>query len=368
MKIIDREKLAVSIERRINEDIKLCNVGGASVLVAQDGEVIYKKHFGSSDTEGAEVTDGTLFRLASMTKPVTAVAAMILVDRGLLSLDSTVDSFYPAFKNVRVFKSGEAVTGITVKHLLTHTSGIGSGAAWNESYRVLTDSDTENVQSFVDFLSAQPISFLPGTKTEYSGVGAFSVLTGIIQQISGIPFSEFLSKEIFEPLGMTDTTFEPSEEQWERLIGMHGKEDGKSVVGRTWDGCVFEKFPPKSYLGGAGLVSSLSDYYRFASMLLDRGIYGGKRVLSEKAVSNMSTLHFPNNALEGWGLGVRVITDARGNVLPAGAFGWSGAYGTHFWIDRDNRMVAIYMKNSRFDGGAGAKTARNFEKDVYGAL
>ena len=131
MKIIDREKLAVSIERRINEDIKLCNVGGASVLVAQDGEVIYKKHFGSSDTEGAEVTDGTLFRLASMTKPVTAVAAMILVDRGLLSLDSTVDSFYPAFKNVRVFKSGEAVTGITVKHLLTHTSGIGSGAAWN---------------------------------------------------------------------------------------------------------------------------------------------------------------------------------------------------------------------------------------------
>ena len=128
MKYLSREKLAMTIEKRALEDIAACNIGGASVLVAQDGDVVYKRHFSSTDMPGDAVSDRTLFRLASMTKPITAVAAMILTDRGLLSPEDTVDQFYGKFSSMKLFGSEtEVPTKITIEHLLTHTSGLGSG-------------------------------------------------------------------------------------------------------------------------------------------------------------------------------------------------------------------------------------------------
>lgn len=365
MKILNKALLASAIERRMENDLTLCNVGGASVLVWQDGSTVYKKNF------GAGVTDNTLFRLASMTKPITAVAVMILVDRGLLSLEDTVDKFYPKFSVLKVIENDSVVdieSKIAVAHLLSHTSGVGSGIAERYASKRMTKADIADVEHFTEFISAQPLSFRPGTKQEYSGVFAFSILTGIIQKISGMPYSEFLQKEIFEPCGMCDTTFEPTEEQWGRIITMHNKEDGRNTVGQTFDGCVFGGFPAKNYLGGAGLISSLSDYLNFAQMLYNGGVYEGKRIISENAVKEIGTLRFPSKATEGWGLGVRVINSDPANVLPAGTFGWSGAYGTHFWIDPVNRIIGIYMKNSKYDGGSGAITSRNFEIDVYSAI
>ncbi len=372
MKQLDRAKLLRSIENRVILDLLDCNVGGASILVAQDGEIVYQELFGTSDLKETAISDGTLFRLASMTKPITAVATMILVERGLLSLEDTVDRFYPSFSSVSVRnEQGDMESTdkkITIRSILTHSSGIGSGAVWTEAAGKMTQEDIADVESFVEFLSKQPLSFVPETKQEYSGVGAFSVLTGIIQQITRQPYAEFLKKEIFDPCRMKDTTFEPTEEQWGRLIEMHDKVEDQNVRGKTYEGCVFERFPTRNYLGGAGLISSMEDYLNFARMLLNGGVFDGVRVLSEASAAEISRPQVFKRAEEAWGLGVRVITEEKKGSLPMGAYGWSGAYGCHFWIDPANRVIGIYMKNSRYDGGSGAITSRNFEKDVYSAL
>ena len=370
MKLLNQGDLATTIENRAKKDIELCNIGGASILVAQSGEVVYKGHFGFEDMFEKAVSDDTLFRLASMTKPVTAVATMMLVERGLLSLEDTVDKFYPEFSNVRIKEADGTLVPcdkkITIRNILTHSSGISSGALWQESAKKLTAKDKESVENFVDFILKEPLSFLPGSKQEYSGVGAFSVLTGIIQKIVGMTYGSFLEKELFEPCRMVDTTFEPNDDQWQRIIAMHGKENGKNIVCKTCDGCVFESIPPRNHVGGAGLLSSLGDYFNFAQMLLNGGVFDGKRIISEKSVAEISKPQFFKKAEESWGLGVRVITGE--NSLPVGAYGWSGAYGSHFWIDPANKIIGIYMKNSWYDGGSGATTSKNFEKDVYSLI
>ncbi len=371
MKKLNPAKLAAVIENRVSADISQCNIRGASVLVAQSGELVYDACHGFADSCGTPISDKTLFRLASMTKPITAVAALILIERELLALSDTVDKFYPSFSELTLLENGEICklsAKITIENILTHTSGIGSGSAWSYASRRVTSDDYASVESFVEFLSGQPLSFVPGTRQEYSGIASFSVLTGIIQKITGMSYPEFLEKEIFAPCEMTDTTFTPTREQWSRLAEMHNRVMGENAVGLTHDGCVFESIPAENYLGGAGLVSSMRDYCNFAQMLLSGGVFNGRRIISEKSVKLMSSPHFPSEKGEHWGLGVRVITGVEKAPLPIGAFGWSGAYGCHFWVDPQNEIIGIYMKNSRFDGGSHAKTGRNFEIDVYSAL
>ncbi len=369
MHTINDKALELAIETRIRSDFENYNINGVSVAVLQKDEIKYKRHFGVMNAKNRPVSDDTLFRLASMTKPITAVATMILVDRGLLSLEDTVEKFYPAFSNLKVANSDDVIDAkISIRKILTHSSGIASSIAWAESCKSITPSDVASVDAFVEFISRQPLSFVPGTKQEYSGVGAFSVLTGIIQKVAGMPFESFLQKEIFEPCNMVDTTFTPSKDQWSRVTDMHTKLEFGNGVDAMYDGCVFEWYPAHNYLGGAGLISSMNDYLNFARMLLGGGIFEGKRIVSEEAVKEISTPQVYNMENEWWGLGVRVIHGEKDGSLPVGCFGWSGAYGTHFWIDPSNQIIGLYMKNSRHDGGSGAITARNFEIDVYSAL
>ena len=371
MGTLDCRVLAQAIEHRAEADLAASNIGCASILVATADEILYKKHFFKEGTPWDGLSDKSIFRLASMTKPITAAVTMRLVERGLLSLDDTVDRFYPGFSSMRIWhpdgKEETTEQKITVKNLLTHSSGIGSGKAVIEIAERVSDVEKSAVEPYIEFLSHQPLSFVPNTAQEYSGVAAFSVLAGILQRVSGLSYDVLVKQELLDPLGMVDTTFDPTEEQWARVIPMHGKEDGRDVIGKTDEGCVFEGFRPKSYLGGAGLVSTLSDYLRFARMLLGGGAVDGVRVLSEESVRAMSSCQFFKREREAWGLGMRVIRE-DGGVLPKGAYGWSGAYGTHFWIDPSNGILAIYMKNSRYDGGAGAITSVNFEADVYSAM
>ncbi len=374
------ELLRENLEKRMAKDLEENNVGGGAVIVEYEGETVYRSFFGKVSPEGEAVTDKTLFRLASMTKPVTAAASLILIDRGLLSLEDAVDKFYPAFSVMKVGRGGKEYTDkkITVENLLTHTSGIGSGAVWLDTVEKLNSENIRDVESFIKLLSGEPLSFVPGTLQEYSGVGAFSVMTGIIQKLTDMPYEDFLKKEIFAPCCMENTTFVPDKDQWSRLIAMHDKTAAGYGVGKTYEGCVFEMFPAENFLGGAGLISSADDYLNFARMLLNKGVFGGKRILSESvrilsecAVKNMAAPHVSADIQPGsqrWGLGVRVITDESYGALPTGTFGWSGAYGTHFWIDPVRNVIGIYMKNSKYDGGAGAVTSANFEKDVNGAF
>ncbi len=381
MKKLNINELKKKIENRINTDIKEGNISSAACLVMQDSEVLYEGTFGVK-TPGTDIplSADAIFRLASMTKPITAVAAMILVDRGLLSITDKVSTYIPEFANMHISElssdgkllgSHPAKNEITIKNLLSHSSGVGTGNTQMlpEGGRAAHQKKTlcEAVMAYSEAL----LDFEPETNAAYSPFGAFDVMARIIEIVSGTEYEEFLKKEIFEPCKMVDTTFEPTPTQWDRMITMHNKVDGKSVIGNTWDGCVFTNVPTSHKLGGAGLISTLADYKNFAQMLANGGEIFGKRIVSKETISEMSKRQLTKDANpcgDIWGLGVRVVYDESGCALPNGCFGWSGAFGTHFWVDPENKVIGIYMKNSNYDGGSGAVTSSNFEKDVVASF
>ena len=231
----------------------------------------------------------------------------------------------------------------------------------------MSKEEKADLYKAVDYYARAGIQFEPGTEVLYSGTASFDVLTAVIEKVSDMKYGDFLKKSIFDPLGMVDTTFEPTEEQWSRMIDMHDYDGEKGFLGHSFDGCVFEDFPTSHQLGGAGLVSTLDDYCKFAETLLNNG--GG--IVSADSVKRMSTPHVPYSIQQRnkrWGLAVKVVTDESYESLPLGAYGWSGAYGTHFWVDPANKITAVYMKNSQYDGGGSSVTGENFEKDVTDSM
>lgn len=372
MRYLDPVTLSKRIEARSADDIGSGRVGGIALSVRQNGEIIYENFFDSASMGSLRpITKNTIFRIASMTKPITAVAALILMEKGLLALNDPIEKFLPFFKDLPIVRlDGDKLAHVgyakekpTVMNILTHTSGIGGGTIGSIQNEAMSMSQKADLNKAVEYYSRAGIQFEPFTEVLYSGTASFTVLTAIIEKITDMCYEDFLKKIIFDPLGMTDTTFSPSPEQWKRMIDMHDYVDGKGVLGHTYDGCVFEDFPTSHPLGGAGLVSTLDDYSRFAEMLLE----GGKGIISEKSVKLMSTPHVPyaiQQRNKRWGLAVKVVTDPGYESLPLGAYGWSGAYGTHFWVDPENRITAVYMKNSQYDGGGSSVTGENFEWDV----
>lgn len=378
MRLLDKDILACRIDSSVKCDIAENRICGAALYVSQAGETLYKKGIGSADPiKNIPVTDKTIFRIASMTKPITAVAALQLVDRGLLSLDDPVAKFFPAFQNMRIAAiddqgkltdAGPAKNPVTIKNILTHTSGIGSGNVGGLQIGAMTAADRATLANTIAYFSEQGLQFEPSTKRVYSGFPSFDVLTGIIEKVADEDYQDYITREILAPCDMVDTTFTPSDEQWKRVATMHDRVDGKSCVGKMNDGCIFEDIPCTHYLGGAGLVSTLHDYINFSEMLLHNGNFAGHQIVSAEAIQKMSTQQIPRELCPGfssWGLSVRVIVAEERHNLPIGAYGWSGHYGPHFWIDPKNQIVAIYMKNSLYDPGSGPLTGINFEADVY---
>lgn len=373
MSRLDVTSLKNNIEKAAAYDLENNKVSGSAYCVVQGQDTVYSKCFGTVSAVSAQpVTESTLFRLASMTKPITAAAVLILIDRGLISLDDKLSDYLPEFKDIHVTQVtkdgltdlGKAKNEITLLNLLTHTSGIGSDPMKEQ---LMTDDDRKTVDSAVAFYANIGLDFESGTKQQYSPLAAFDVLAKIIEKLSGTDYHTFLSQEIFEPCGMVNTTFTPTREQWQAMVAMHNRVDGKSCDEKMAKECVFADCPVTHYLGGAGLVSTLADYSRFAAMLLNNGKTPTKQIITEDTLKLMCTPFVSEDIMpssERWGLGVRVIVGEEYENLPLGAYGWSGAYGTHFWIDPVNGIAAVYMKNSLFDGGAGNESARNFEKAV----
>lgn len=381
MRKLNKNLLKENIEKRVNADLLDGNISGVQCLVMQDGEVMYSGIFGVK-TPGTDIplNADAVYRMASMTKPITTAAALILADRGLLSVNDKVSKYIPEFAGMKISELSEdgkllgahpAKNDIIIKHLMSHSSGIGTGNTQLLPEGGQAAHAKKTLGEAVMAYSESLLDFEPGTNASYSPFGAFDVLARIIEIVSGMEYEEFLKKEIFEPCRMVDTTFEPSREQWGRMITMHNKSEGKSVIGDTFSGCIFADVPTSHKLGGAGLVSTLSDYKNFATMLLSGGEIFGRRILSQEAISEMSKRQLSFDVNPGgdvWGLGVRVIYDESGCALPNGCFGWSGAFGTHFWVDPENKLIGIYMKNSCYDGGSGATTSINFEKDVVASF
>lgn len=380
MRKLNSELLKKNIEERINKDIESGVVGGAAVKVMQNGKTVYRHDFGYSDSDTKKPLEtNNIFRLASMTKPITAAAILIQIGRGLVDLFDPIDKFLPEYsslhlgkldENRQVVRTGKAQNKVRVVHLLTHSSGIGTLEVGDAQWAQMKPENMQSIETVVNYFSDAAIAFEPYTTQMYSPVVGFDVLARIVEITSGMAYRDFVKKEIFEPLGMNDTVCVPTEEQWARFVNMHNYVDGKGVTSDKGSRFVFEGFPLTYNCGGAGVASTIDDYSKFASMLLNEGEYEGKRIIPAAVVRSMRIPHLPETIMpfhEIWGLGVRVIVNPS-YPLTVGSFGWSGAYGTHFWIDPENKVVALYMKNSRYDGGAGAGTACNFEVDVMNSF
>ena len=369
---LDKTTLIKNIDEIAKYDFDNNKVFGSAYYVYDNGETLEKCYGNMSLNSDMPITNTTLFRLASMTKPITAVATLVAMEKGFLSLDDTVDKYIPAFKQIQIKDASGKVSGLkkqpTILNILTHTSGIGSDS---QKLAVMTGADQATLDSAITFYIGSGLDFEPGTKQAYSATGAFDVLVKIIETATGEDYLQFLQKNIFEPCNMKDTTFIPSDEQWGRLVDMHQQVDGENAVATLPEGCIFGNVPVTHYLGGAGLVSTLQDYANFAKMLLNGGQGENGKVISKTSVKLLSSPQVSKDVMPGnarWGLGVRVITKKSYPYLPVGSFGWSGAYGSHFWIDPVNNVFAVYMKNSQVDGGASNESANKFEKAVYTAL
>lgn len=353
---------------------------GSIVTVNQNGKCVFNKTYGKSSVNGGEMKADATFRIASMTKPVTAAAMLIAYDMGILDIYADVSDYLPQFKEMyikktdtsgndvkdgagRLVKGEKAQNSIKVYQTVSHVTGLQEVNADFNAY------ESFSLRDAVDNIASQPLNFEPGTEQSYC-TSSFDIPARIIEMKTGMEYEDFLDKYIFSRLGMTDTTFSPGPDRWGRMVAVHGRnDDGTMFDAPTVPGCVFSNFPVSYCAAGAGLISTASDYMKFAEMLQNNGrAPDGTAVLSEKSVKLMQTPipEMKNGIMGGstqWGLGVRVIVNNT-NTLPKGAFGWSGAYGTHFWIDPANKITVVYMKNSCYDGGAGAETASELERDV----
>lgn len=366
----NKENLQKKIDKIAQYDLDENNVFGSAYMVSENGKTVIESYYGYTDSKGEKkVSKDTLYRICSMTKPVTTAATLILVDRGLLSLSDPVKKYIPEFENIHIIDKdgndlGKPKHELVISDMLAHVNGFGT--AVGEKMPRMAEDDLATMENTVSYFLREGLDFEPLSRQAYTAYASFDAVALIIQKLTGKNFEDFLQEEIFVPCGMKDTTFIPTEEQKKRMITLHEKIDGKSFEHYLPDGCVFDKLPAAHMVAGAGLVSSLSDYMKFSLMLLS-GKAGGKTILSDKALSLFSTGFAPEEVMPGdtqWGLGVRVITKDGHPTLPKTSFGWSGAYGSHFWVDPVNKITGVFMKNSLFDGGVSASGTR-FEEAVY---
>ncbi len=337
---VSRERLR-RVDQLIDDRIAAREIPGAVTLVAVDGRIVHFEARGVLDLESKRpMPKEALFSLASLTKPVTAAAVLVLVEEGKIRLTDPVSRFIPEFKDLKVAVSpsqtAPASRPVTIRDLLTHTSGLVAPA------RIPTEP-AATLGALIPRFGAEPLEFQPGTRWMYSNTVAFDTAARIVEIASGTTYDRFLRERIFEPLGMHDTAHVLEAAKRQRFARRYDV---------TAQGLKqFERNDPPSYFGGGwGLHSTAQDYFRFAQMLLNKGELDGKRVLSPRAVELLGSVHIPDTlpgrqAGEGWGLAVRVISDGslRNTWLSNGSFGWSGASGTHFWVDPAEHLVAVLM-------------------------
>ncbi len=385
MKVLNIDKLHAALTKRSEKDIKEGMITSSQILINQGGKRVYQAEFGTNGVNGEKLSRNATYRIASMTKPVTTLAVLLEAERGNLDLQDPITKYLQGYEKLpiaqlidgqlRIIDKSE--TPIRIFHLLSHTSGIEMGDIITAVTAKMTEGQKKSLQEVVEHFADKPLFFETGTAQSYGPHVAFDVAARIVEIVSGMDFASYVKENIFDVIGMTDTTFTPTKEQWQRIVKKHRlDENGRAVNSPDDYEHIYGDNPLTYYCGGAGLMSTAEDYSAFAETLLNGGVApNGKRVISEEFLRHMYTPYCPPQLMDiatqatgvTWGLGVRLFTNDNGK-LPKGSFGWSGAYGTHFWVDPVNKITAIYMKNSDYCGGAGCSTAENFEDDVMGSL
>ena len=389
------------IREAVQKHVDAGEVSGVVTLVARRGKIAHFEAYGLLDLESKKPMpkDG-IFRLASMSKPITAAAVMMMIEEGKVRLTDPVSRFIPEFKGAKVAmpKPGARAGGpagpggpgggrsggieaapafdvvsanrdITVRDLLTHGSGLMSGGLGNAAGPQRGPNDT--LATYVPKLGAVPLDFQPGTLWRYSGQAGFDVLSRIVEIASGQPFDQFLKQRLFDPLGMKDTGFSARPDNQARLVTLYQRgPDGTLTKAANQVGLSSTTY----FAGSGGMVTTAEDYAQFAQMLLNGGELNGRRYLGARTVQLMSTNHTGDlvngqfgrpAAGMGFGLGVQIVEDPAmaGLRQSKGSWGWAGAYGTNVNIEPLEKMVTIIMMQT-----STGSLQRDFENAVFQAI
>jgi len=355
-----------AITQRYVDEGKLA---GVITMVARHGRLVHFEVTGSRGADDARPLEkDALFRIYSMSKPITAVAVMQLYEKGLFQMSDPISKFVPELAELTVLNGDgerEAASGpITMQQLLTHTAGFSYGFNPNDPvdklYRESSALGAEDLDDFAAVLADLPLKYHPGTQWHYSV--AVDVTGLIVERLSGQPFDEYLAEHIFEPLGMTDTFFSVPDNKFDRFLPNH-RWDRKAEKLVELGPDSFERFQNVTmFSGGGGLVGTAMDYLRFAEMLRNGGSLDGARILSPRTIDFMTMNHLPasmssggsgespaltGRALNGFGfgLGFGLVTDvpASGVMGSVGEYSWGGAAGTIFWVDPVQDFVVVSM-------------------------
>ena len=382
------------INHLVQRYIDAREISGAVTVVARRGRIAHFEAQGQMDVEAkTPMRKAAVFRIASMTKPVTAVAILMLIEEGSLRLSDPVSRFIPEFKNTQVAMARTvagpappippgapprtpetylvpATRDVTVRDLLTHTSGLQTGGiGTRESVRIAPRNTADTLAVHIPKLGSAPLDFQPGTMWRYSALAGIDTLGRIVEVAAGQTFDRFLQDRIFGPLGMKDTMFVPTADRLARAVTLYE---------RTPEGLRREDTPAwlstkTLFSGGGGLWTTAEDYLQFAQMLVNGGDLDGVRLLSPRTVDLMSAnqvgdLYMGTSGTirgMGFGLTVEVVLDPiTADVRKsAGSFGWGGVFGTHFWVDRKEQLTALLMIQT-----LSATLRRDFENAVMQAI
>jgi CubicO group peptidase (beta-lactamase class C family) len=374
----EQEKFA-RIPELLKKAVEKKQIAGGATLIARHGKIVHQAAVGHQDVEGkVALTESTIFRIASMSKPITSAAVMVLVDDGKVSVTDPLSKFVPEFKDMKVLvpaadgRSHEFVKAnreITIHDLLTHTSGI--------TYRLInkpilakmyadagvSDGLVETPGTIGDNvrkIAKLPLACQPGAAWEY-GLNT-DVLGYVVEVASGKPLEQFCKERLFQPLKMMDTGFYLPKDKWPRLSALYSLGAGPAIqrvgdkpvtLGTLTYSATFPMHEDgKYYSGGGGMVSTVGDYFRFSQMMLNRGELDGVRVLKAETVDRMTRnqmgdlrIQFPGFDLMGYGFGILSETgkEATKEAPAVGSYSWAGAFGTFFWIDPKNEVIGVLM-------------------------
>ena len=379
-----KQRLA-RIRPQLEKYVEDNRLAGGSALIARHGKVIYFETFGVMDKEsGKPMTQDAIFRIYSMTKPIVAVAALTLYEEGKFSLLDPVSKYLPEFSDMKVaipaadgmpWHTVAAERPILILDLLRHTSGMnnrGPKDADGELILPRLDIKSHSLADGIKLLASAPLVHQPQSSFDYSP--GPDVIGRLIEVWSGMPLDQYLDERIFRPLHMTDTAFWVPQAKWSRLTTLYDRGANDKIVRATGDAQDGYRMKPSFLSGAGGLVSTTSDYLRFAQMLLNRGQLDGVRILSPKSIELMSSdllgdlPVFDGPLLRGYGFGLSVAVN-RGpaktaTIGSAGEYYWEGAAASLFFVDPSEDLLTVFMIQKR----EGIDISREYKRMVYQAL